>query len=443
MEGVTWPGDDGEVYPFVRPSLPEDRNVVRVNSARTARAVAAGSSAVPWTTTLNSLNVRPRASSGSPLAIFGQATAPSTCSLATGPRGATWCATGVTNCSRGAAPAPSPPRVERRPDGLSPRWPPDLLVKLPTRTGWVQRSTGTTHKPLAKAIARMLEALGPKGTREWDLLDAVLARELHSASCTTLGRGRPGGPPGSTADVDLTGHLDAWQAWLGDRIADRHASHYLAYLRTLMPDGRPFWRSDLTAPAVARWLATRASLVQKRGKALRGSRRQADAPARPISGGTKRKYLAAVQSFAKYLLEVGVLASNPLRDVCSPAGGRSAVPFPRCRPDVLRSGGRCSAAAARAIYALAYGAGLEVSAILRLVDADIDAGARRGARPGHQGVDTQIGSPAWRTGRGPGRCARRDRCSRANDCSAGWIAGGRRRTPGASTCARASRTTGP
>jgi integrase len=68
-----------------------------------------------------------------------------------------------------------------------------------------------------------------------------------------------------------------------------------------------------------------------------------------------------VQSFTKYLLEVGILFSNPLRDVSAPPAAD-----PRCQflelPDVLR---------------MVDGAGLEVSAILSLVDADVDHSTRR------------------------------------------------------------------
>jgi len=94
-----------------------------------------------------------------------------------------------------------------------------------------------------------------------------------------------------------------------------------------------------------------------------------------VSGATKRKYLAAVQSFTRYLLEIGELVTNPIRDVSPPPAAD-----PRCLflelPDVLRviEG---SAPPYRAIFAVAYGAGLEVSAILSLVDADIDSQARQ------------------------------------------------------------------
>jgi hypothetical protein len=68
-------------------------------------------------------------------------------------------------------------------------------------------------------------------------------------------------------DVDLADHLAAWQAWFTDRIAADTAAHYLAYVRTLIPAGAPFWRSAFTGAVVAPWLATRTSLAQKRAPA--------------------------------------------------------------------------------------------------------------------------------------------------------------------------------
>jgi integrase len=72
---------------------------------------------------------------------------------------------------------------------------------------------------------------------------------------------------------------------------------------------------------------------------------------------------------------VGVLSINPLGDVSPPPAAD-----PRCHflemPDALRVV-EGAAQPFSAIYALAYGAGLEVSAILRLVDADVDPQARQ------------------------------------------------------------------
>jgi integrase len=253
---------------------------------------------------------------------------------------------------------------------------PTFYLKLPTRTGWVQRSTDTSDRATARAMARMLVELGRHGSRAWDLLDAVLENRLTlGALFDTWKMDDLEGLRSRMRDVDLTSHIPAWLAWLADRIRSDTAQHYEAHLRTLMPEGTPFWRSQLTGPAVARWLATRTSLTQKRRASPIAPHRKPDPAPRSVSGSTKRKYLAAVQSFTRYLVEIGELATNPIRDVSPPPAAG-----PRCvfleLPDVLRliEG---SAPPYRAIFALAYGAGLEVSAILSLVDADIDSQTRQ------------------------------------------------------------------
>jgi integrase len=249
-------------------------------------------------------------------------------------------------------------------------------VYLPTRTGWVQRSTGTTDRPTAVAIERMLVELGPHGKRAWDLLDEVASGTLLLGELFDAWRRNDlEGLRSRRSDVDLEAHVVGWEAWLADRVAPDTAAHYSAYLRTLIPAERPFWRSEFTGPAVARWMASRTSLTQKRRKSAKCSRRKSDPAARPVSGATKRKHLAAAQSFASYLLEIGILSANPLRDVSAPPAGS-----PRCTflelPDVLRLVEGASPPF-QAIYALAYGAGLEISAILTLVDADVDSRARQ------------------------------------------------------------------
>lgn len=269
---------------------------------------------------------------------------------------------------------------------------PTYYLKLPTRTGWIQRSTGTSDRATAKAIERMLVDLGPMGKRAWDLLDDVAADRLTLGALYDAWRNDDlAGLRARRVDVDLTGEVGGWQAWLRDRVQPETAAHYLAHLRTLLPEGRPFHRSALTAPAVARWLATRTGLVQKRPKSVMGSRRRPDPEPRPVSASTKRRYLAAVQSFAAYLLEVGVLSTNPVRDVSGPP-----PPAPRCHflelPDVLRLVEGCPPPF-QAILALAYGAGLEISAILALVEADVDAGARQIRGRGYEGMDPRSAGP--------------------------------------------------
>src|ERR1043166_5268084 len=171
---------------------------------------------------------------------------------------------------------------------------PTFYLPVPTRTGWVQRSAGTLDRGTARAVERMLDALGPKGLRAWDLLDAVLedrlsiGRLFDAYRLNTLDQLRA-----ELADVDLTAHIEGWQGWLSDRVGASTRERYSAHIRALMPDGQPFWRSRFTAAVVAQWLATRTALVQKRRRSLHGSRRREDAPPPSITGGTPRKNFRA------------------------------------------------------------------------------------------------------------------------------------------------------
>ncbi len=248
---------------------------------------------------------------------------------------------------------------------------PHWFVSVPTSHGWCKRSTGTSHKPTARAMERMLAELGATGRREWDFLDRVADGSLELAVLyDAWSRDDLGGLRHRIDDVDLTLHIAGWQAWLRDRVGPTSRDRYLAHIATLMPDGKPFYRSGFTGPAVAQWLATRVTLVRKRRPAATGSRRREDPAPVPASGPTKRRYLAAVRSFARYLVEVGVLEANPLRDIQAPRPNA-----PRCSflelPDVLRLV-EGATGPYPAIFALAYGAGLEISAILSLVETDVD-----------------------------------------------------------------------
>lgn len=91
----------------------------------------------------------------------------------------------------------------------------DLAV--PTRTGWIKRSTGTTDRATARAMERMLALLGPSGARAWDLLDAVVAKQLSLGALFDAYRNADlDGLRAQLTDVDLAAHVSGWEAWLTD-----------------------------------------------------------------------------------------------------------------------------------------------------------------------------------------------------------------------------------
>lgn len=166
----------------------------------------------------------------------------------------------------------------------------------------------------------------------------------------------------------------------------------------IVPEYQPFGRSRFTAPAIASWLAARTRLVQKRRKSEgRPSRRKPDPTPRPVTGATRRKYLAAAASFGAYLREIGVITSNPARDVDAPPPSRPRVVEIELR-DVLRIVDGTQPPF-RALFALLYGAGVEVSAALACTEGDVDMQRRevraRGTKAHTRDRVVRVAEWAW------------------------------------------------
>ena len=175
----------------------------------------------------------------------------------------------------------------------------------------------------------MLQDLGPRGRRAWDLLDAIAEDRLSLGALYDAWRMNDlDGLRARLADEDLAAHIPTWRTWLADRVKASTAELYVVHLRTLMPEGKPYLRSEFTGPVVARWLALRTTLAQKRKPGTAKARRKDDPEARPASGSTKRRYFAAVQSFVQYLIETGVLADEPCTERVAAAGERAPLSLP-------------------------------------------------------------------------------------------------------------------
>jgi integrase len=275
--------------------------------------------------------------------------------------------------------------------GKGPYW-----LAVPTRTGWVKRSTGTPKETTAEAIEEMVKALGPRGgdTADLELIDAIADGKLSLARLYIVWRQTrvrpdaiqqlkaelrgPAPEPDVPPNPDLEPEIARWARWLRDHVRPDTIEHYVAHVRTLIPAASPHRVSAFTAVAIARWLADRPTLVQKRRKSKHEkSRRKQDPTPRLASAATKRKYLAAVRSFGAYLVEMGIVPVNPVRDVKAPRVPKRP-PLELTLRDVVRivEGAR---APYQALFALLYGAGVEVSAALTCTEADVDA-ARREVR---------------------------------------------------------------
>jgi integrase len=225
-------------------------------------------------------------------------------------------------------------------------------LKLPTRTGWRSVSTGTKDKPTARAMQRMVDELGPQGTRAWDLLDAVHDHRLTLRALYDFwAMNDLAGARAALTETDLARQVTPWQAWLAGQVTAPTRHQYLAQLRTLIPEGRPFLRSHATPEAVSGWLH-----------------------ALPVGNATKRRYYAAAQSFFTYCRKVGALERSPLRDFSPPKGSKPRVSY-LTQLDMQRVVD-AEVAPWRGYFAVLYGTGLEVSVGLGLRRRDVDLGRR-------------------------------------------------------------------
>jgi integrase len=173
-------------------------------------------------------------------------------------------------------------------------------IYVPTRHGGlVQRSTGTADRAVVRAMRTMVKALKDRSmaSGNWSILDAIYSKRLklreahqHSVANTLSDL------EAKLSSADLSKHLDGWIAWVkAERRADvRTPDVYWQQVTTLIV--APFPSSDLTKARVIAWLAGRDK----------------------ASSGTKRKYLYALKSFIRYLLDVGVLHTDPLAGLRAP-----------------------------------------------------------------------------------------------------------------------------
>ena len=212
----------------------------------------------------------------------------------------------------------------------------------------IRRSLDTRDKGVAREIERMLDIL--HGRRDWQLIEAAALGPLSVGELFDYWRRSDDGLAQLRAwlgDVDLAQHVEPWTRWAQRRANERTVSDYRKQLRALAPEGAAFPRSTFTRRRVSEALA-----------------------ALECSGSTARRYLAAWSSFASYLLEQEVIEANPVRSVKAPRENSprevwlplgDAMRLVDAQPEPFR-----------ALAALREGAGVEISAALRVRRRDVD-----------------------------------------------------------------------
>jgi integrase len=219
-------------------------------------------------------------------------------------------------------------------------------IYVASRVGYKQRSTGTPILAEARKLERMCLAL--RDAQEWQLLDGVLKgsinlKDLYAAYVEN----RLPTLKSDMKSVNLATFLDGWVEWvLANNGTHQTASTYRAQVETLV--GTSFLVSELTGPRISRWLT--------------------EIPG--ITTGTRRKYLYALRSFIRYLMERGILDANPAASVRSPKKNA-----PRLRWETEDNDARIVGAAPaeyQALFAFIKATAAELSAALATLRRDVD-----------------------------------------------------------------------
>lgn len=238
-------------------------------------------------------------------------------------------------------------------------------IKVPDGKGkWFDRSAKTGDKELVKAYQQMVDELGPRGKDAQSILDTLIARQYTFPELYKLwlsSRRNVRRLKAKLNDVDVSLELEAWEKWLLSRasgISADTAAHYVKHVRSGIPKGKPFLRSQFTSERIQKML----------------DKMDTSAPA------TVRKAGAAFGNAANFLRKRGVIKAKVMNEVDLPKAADPRELWLETA-DALRLAEKQDEPY-RTLSALMAGSGVEVSAALRMRRRDVDVKNREIQAPG-------------------------------------------------------------
>jgi integrase len=231
-----------------------------------------------------------------------------------------------------------------------------MLTVTTRENGYVRRSSGTWDKPTADGMQEMLNVLSRRGSRDWDIVDAIVAKRSKVKVPEVYDyyvRHDLDGLRAKLADLDLAPDVDAWEKEIKRQLAKESVRKYVAQVAVIFPkdaDGKrlPAMRSTFTKASLKRKLA------EVGGK-----------------NTNRARHGAAWNSVFDYLTELAHFERSPMRDVTVPSSDETDEPHIDELADVLALVNAMPAGAHRAMAAFREGAGVEIQAALKARASDI------------------------------------------------------------------------
>jgi integrase len=234
------------------------------------------------------------------------------------------------------------------------------FITVPTKEGAYSRlSGGTRDYNTAVAMQDMVTALGRRGSRNWDIIDAIVERRVKIERVYDFYPERLDDLRAELKDEDLAPAIDAWDKDLDVRLkagdlATETVKHYRRQANWLFPKDESGKR-----------LAVRRSTILAKGYF------KTKLEEVPGSSTNKRRHAAGWNSLLGYLVEAGKLEQNPLDNVTLPKNNKSTRPRIERFEDVVRFVEAFPAGPHRAAAAFQEGAGVEMQAMLATRRRDI------------------------------------------------------------------------
>lgn len=224
----------------------------------------------------------------------------------------------------------------------------------------VQRSTGTNDKRIARQIAEMVDTLGPRGQRRWDILNAIADKRVSLAQVwDCYSKNEIELLQSRLNDIDLSELIEEFARSHSTKVSPDHAELTKKYIRRFIPAGTPFLRSSIRPTQIVQFLDN----LEVKTTAKKNAKR------RNAASGTKLKHHAALSAFFRWAMINGHLTENPLRFIEKPKPGKARNQY--LSFDAVLRLIEVTPLQFKAIEALGH-CGVEVSAILRLKRGDLD-----------------------------------------------------------------------
>lgn len=232
---------------------------------------------------------------------------------------------------------------------------PSHYFQAKTETGWKQVCTLAREKKLATRIEAMWEELASTH-RAWNILERVLDGRMAITALYdqwSATKGDVAEIRRRFQDVDLVALVPDWQKAYARDVAADTATLALAHVRTLLPEETRRMASTVTPS----WLTEQ--LSNHRGKR-----------------NTRRKVHSSWSMFFDWCTRVkGLYTTNPMDKVDRPRLEESPLRFYEL-PVAQQIVEAQPSAARKALMALFYGSGIEVSTALRLNRTDLNPATR-------------------------------------------------------------------